>query len=59
MTWEWLGYADAMVKLSNVVVADREITPTRTIFTFHAGPMDLIVTYISPIEVSELGFWIC
>lgn len=48
-----------MVKLSNVVVADREITPTRTIFTFHAGPMDLIVTYISPIEVSELGFWIC
>ncbi len=28
-----------------------QITPTRTIFTLQAGPMNVTITYLSPIEV--------
>ncbi|KAF8867760.1 hypothetical protein BD779DRAFT_1244531 [Infundibulicybe gibba] len=48
VTWEWLGItenATALVKIG--------ITPTRTILTFTAGPMEIEVTFLSPIESSR------
>ncbi|KAF8885613.1 hypothetical protein BD779DRAFT_1673572 [Infundibulicybe gibba] len=49
VTWEWLGTienATALVKIG--------ITPTRTMFTFTAGPMEVEVTFLSPIEPKDL-----
>ncbi|KAF4566531.1 hypothetical protein EYR36_011962 [Pleurotus pulmonarius] len=47
-TWLWLGrYGNAST------IKEVEITPTRSIFTFQAGPMEVKVTYLSPIEVEE------
>lgn len=33
------------------------ITPTRTIFVVQAGPMNVTVTYLSPIEVRDLDLF--
>ncbi|KAL4261602.1 Glutaminase GtaA [Pleurotus pulmonarius] len=48
-TWLWLGrYGNAST------IKEVEITPTRSIFTFQAGPMEVKVTYLSPIEPADL-----
>ena len=44
----FLGIRDQNVsKIENI-----QITPTRTIYVMTAGPMNLTVTFLSPIEVS-------
>ncbi|EMD37764.1 hypothetical protein CERSUDRAFT_154621 [Gelatoporia subvermispora B] len=56
ITYQWLGdwidQPDAkginLVNLTSI-----QLTPTRTICQIQAGPMNLIVTYISPIEPSD------
>ena len=51
--WEWLG--DNTSPSPNIShFTDLEITPTRTIYQFSAGPMNLTITYLTPIEVSRL-----
>lgn len=35
----------------SATVTDMQITPTRSIFTMHAGLMNLTITFLSPIEV--------
>lgn len=34
-----------------------QITPTRTIFIMQAGPMNVTITYLSPIEVQNPAFY--
>lgn len=48
-SYEWLGAATTYGSATNLTATT--ITPTRTVFTIHAGPMDLNVTFLSPIEV--------
>ena len=51
--WKWLG--GSFVPTSNTsLVTHLEITPTRTTYQLNAGPMDLTITYLTPIEVSNL-----
>ncbi|OBZ70559.1 hypothetical protein A0H81_09078 [Grifola frondosa] len=51
-TFSWLGDDGAApTNISNVT--STQITPTRTIFTMQAGPMNVTVTFISPIEPSD------
>ncbi|KAF8874079.1 hypothetical protein BD779DRAFT_1630406 [Infundibulicybe gibba] len=49
VTWEWLGGTK-----NNSTLVKTEITATRTIFTFSTGPMELEVTFLSPIEPTDL-----
>ncbi|KAF8885602.1 DUF1793-domain-containing protein [Infundibulicybe gibba] len=49
ITWEWLGPPGRSGNLTKT-----EITPTRTILTFVAGPMEVEVTFLSPIEPTDL-----
>lgn len=46
----WLGNLLPTTNLTNLA-----ITPTRTIFTLQAGPMQLNVTFLSPIEVRRVS----
>lgn len=48
-SYEWLGAATTYGSATNLTATT--ITPTRTVFTIHAGPMNLNVTFLSPIEV--------
>ncbi|KAF8874093.1 hypothetical protein BD779DRAFT_1704130 [Infundibulicybe gibba] len=47
--WEWLGPEGHSGNLTKT-----EITPTRTILTFMAGSMEVEVTFLSPIEPTDL-----
>ncbi|KAJ6534104.1 hypothetical protein B0H19DRAFT_1185261 [Mycena capillaripes] len=50
LTWHWLGSpipGNASTWLST------QVTPTRTILTLQAGPMQLNVTFLSPIEPND------
>ncbi len=47
----WLGDAGAPSGLVRSVLTNIQVTPTRTIFNITAGPIDLTVTFLSPIEV--------
>ncbi|KAG9223493.1 hypothetical protein CCMSSC00406_0006985 [Pleurotus cornucopiae] len=47
-TWLWLGMHGNASTFEGV-----EITPTRSIFTFQAGPMEVKVTYLSPVEPTD------
>ncbi|KAF8885606.1 hypothetical protein BD779DRAFT_1442269 [Infundibulicybe gibba] len=49
VTWVWLGEIK-----NGTTLVKTEITPTRTILTLTAGPMDLEVTFLSPIEPTDL-----
>ncbi|KAF8874083.1 hypothetical protein BD779DRAFT_1451181 [Infundibulicybe gibba] len=49
-TWEWLGNSGG----NGTTLVRTEITPTRTIITLTAGPMELEVTFLSPIEPTDL-----
>ncbi|KAI0354924.1 hypothetical protein OH77DRAFT_1425524 [Trametes cingulata] len=46
--YTWLGEDDNPASVNNV-----QITPTRTIYAMQAGPMNLTVTFLSPIEPSD------
>lgn len=48
ITYSWLGDAQDVLT-SNVTNVN--ITATRTTFTLEAGPLELVVTFLSPIEV--------
>ncbi|EIW62872.1 uncharacterized protein TRAVEDRAFT_99158, partial [Trametes versicolor FP-101664 SS1] len=50
-TYSWMGQ-DGSAPLS-ATVTDMQITPTRSIFTMHAGLMNLTITFLSPIEPSD------
>ncbi|OCH90332.1 DUF1793-domain-containing protein [Obba rivulosa] len=53
-TYQWLG--DWTAKTSSVIRANLtgvQITPTRTMFEFRAGSVNLNVTYLTPIERSD------
>lgn len=49
-TYKWLG-SSPLANTTNLTA--KEITPTRTILTVQAGPMDLTITFLTPIEVSR------
>ena len=49
-TYRWLGQASGP---NSTTLTDTTITPTQTIWTIRAGPMDLTVTFLTPIEVCE------
>lgn len=50
VAYKWLG-ADTVSKTANL--SGIQVTPTRTIYTIQAGPMDVIVTFLTPIEPSD------
>ncbi|TFK80597.1 hypothetical protein K466DRAFT_605206 [Polyporus arcularius HHB13444] len=50
-TFQWMGEDGAADGIATVT--DIQITPTRTIFTMQAGPMNLTVTFLSPVEPSD------
>lgn len=50
-TFKWLGDVGVPAGLDSTILNNIEITPTRTIMSITAGPIDLNITYLSPIEV--------
>ena len=48
--YSWMGH-DADSPTANIT--GLQITPTRTIYEMVVGPMNLTVTFLSPIEVSH------
>ena len=48
-TYNWMG-AD-IGPPQNANVTNVQITPTRSIYTMEAGPMNFSITFLSPIEV--------
>ncbi|KAI0645913.1 DUF1793-domain-containing protein [Trametes meyenii] len=50
-TYSWLGNDAQRSGTANVT--NVQFTPTRTIFTMQAGPMNVTVTFLSPIEPSD------
>lgn len=53
LTYNWMGGDVGPPNSGNVT--NVQITPTRSIFTMQAGPMNVTVTYLSPIEVRTLS----
>ena len=55
ISYSWLG-VDAPRSDPNftIPVTNVQITPTRSIYVMTAGPMNITVTFLSPIEVSIL-----
>ena len=53
VTYSWMG---AFPNMQGHVasVQDIQITPTQSIFYMTAGPMNLTVSYLSPVEVSDM-----
>ena len=49
LTYSWMGQYD--IQNSTAVVTGIKVTPTRSIFTMQAGPMNVTVTFLTPIEV--------
>ena len=55
-TYQWLGGSGTGIPGSDLhlaVVTDIEVTPTRTVYTQQAGSMKLVITFLSPIEVTS------
>lgn len=50
-TFKWLGDPAQPGGLNRSVLTNIQMTPTRTIMNMTAGPIDLTVTFLSPIEV--------
>ncbi|PIL35943.1 hypothetical protein GSI_01603 [Ganoderma sinense ZZ0214-1] len=48
--YKWMGQDDRSKSAS---VTNIQITPTRSIFVIQAGPMNLTVTFLSPIEADD------
>ena len=51
-SYAWLGNDTAQSGLNVSTVTNVQITPTRSIYVMRAGPMNVTVTFLSPIEVS-------
>ncbi|KAK7685160.1 hypothetical protein QCA50_011523 [Cerrena zonata] len=49
--YQWLGFSSQSLDIANIT--STQITPTRTIFTYDAGPAQLTATFLSPIERSD------
>ncbi|KZT10665.1 uncharacterized protein LAESUDRAFT_755360 [Laetiporus sulphureus 93-53] len=49
-TYRWLG---AFAGLTATTLMSIQVTPTRTIYSVQAGPMDLNITFFTPIEPSN------
>ncbi|KAK7675982.1 hypothetical protein QCA50_021058 [Cerrena zonata] len=49
--YQWLGVSGTLPDVANIT--NTQITPTRTIFTYIAGPAQLTATFLSPIERSD------
>lgn len=47
ITYSWLGDT---LGVRPTTVTNVNITVTRTVFTLEAGPMELVITFLSPIE---------
>ncbi|KAI0645886.1 hypothetical protein C8Q79DRAFT_911239 [Trametes meyenii] len=52
-TYLWTGMDTPAVGDHSANTTHTRITPTRSIFTMQAGPMNLTITYLSPIEPSD------
>lgn len=50
-TFMWLGDPAEPTGFNRTILTNIEITPSRTILNMTAGPLDLSVTFLSPIEV--------
>ncbi|EKM54240.1 uncharacterized protein PHACADRAFT_54337, partial [Phanerochaete carnosa HHB-10118-sp] len=50
ITYIWLGDAGSPAGLNSSVLNNIQITPTRTVMSITSGPIDLNITYLSPIE---------
>lgn len=48
VAWQWLGHSGSA---NSTTWLETQITPTRSILSFTAGPMQLNVTFLSPMEV--------
>ncbi|KAK7685150.1 hypothetical protein QCA50_011513 [Cerrena zonata] len=52
--YQWLGSANIFPDIIDTAnLTDRQITPTKTIFTYIVGPAQLTATFLSPIERSD------
>ena len=46
-TYQWMGHDGAgIANVTNI-----QITPTRSVFVMQAGPMNITITFLSPVEV--------
>ncbi|KAI0088041.1 hypothetical protein BDY19DRAFT_1057674 [Irpex rosettiformis] len=54
VTFKFLGNPGAPGNLNRSILTDLKLTPTRTILNATAGPVDLQITWLSPIEPSDL-----
>ncbi|KAI0309755.1 hypothetical protein OF83DRAFT_1071555 [Amylostereum chailletii] len=52
-TYLWSGNTGTMPGTNDTAVKYFTVTPTRTIFTIEAGPLELNITYLSPIEPDD------
>ncbi|KAM5534566.1 hypothetical protein V8D89_011770 [Ganoderma adspersum] len=49
-TYNWMGFNDTSISTNSTNV---QITPTRSIFVMQAGPMNVTITFLSPIEPDD------
>ena len=55
MTYAWAGDIDTMpkgIQDPQLIGSSPSLTPTSSVFTYQAGPVQLKATFLSPIEVS-------
>ncbi|KAI0312550.1 hypothetical protein OF83DRAFT_1031803, partial [Amylostereum chailletii] len=52
-TYLWSGDTSTVPGTNDTILKQFTITPTRTIFTLEAGPLELNITYLSPIEPDD------
>ncbi|KAM5540216.1 hypothetical protein V8D89_006035 [Ganoderma adspersum] len=51
-SYQWLG-SDSSGVSGNANVTNVQITPTRSIFIMQAGPMNITITFLSPVEPDD------
>ena len=49
IAYQWLGRPDPAYRTAKL--SNSRVTPTQTVFTYIAGPAEVTVTFLSPIEV--------
>ena len=58
ISYSWLGVNAPRTNPNlTLPVTNVQITPTRSIYVMTAGPMNITVTFLSPIEVSHILPW--
>lgn len=50
ITYSWMGYEPVLLN-HTANVTDVQITPTQSVYLMEAGPVNLTVTFLSPVEV--------